>query len=250
MQMTDAAEWTKRSSHSSVALPDGSIVLMGGYDGSNHCNDVWRSTNQGATWTQMTAAAEWSTRRDHSSVALPDGSIVLMGGWMKKNDVWRSTDQGATWTQMTAAAEWTGRDGHTSVVLPDRSIVLMGGYDSSYRKDVWRSTDQGATWTLMTAAAPWVARSSHSSVALPDGSIVLTGGWGSSFNRNDVWRLETAGSSEQHPTHIYTEPGTYSVALQVYNDDGFSNMRKTAYIRVTDTEGYLIYLPVMLRKAP
>jgi hypothetical protein len=59
-QMTDAAEWTKRSSHSSVALPDGSIVLMGGsYLDLKHLylNDVWRSTDQGATWTQMTAAA-------------------------------------------------------------------------------------------------------------------------------------------------------------------------------------------------
>jgi type II secretory pathway component GspD/PulD (secretin) len=224
---------------------------MGGYDGSNRLNDVWRSIDQGATWTQMTAAAEWTARSTHTSVALPDGSLVLMGGsgsW--KNDVWRSIDQGATWTQMTAAAEWSGRFNHTSVALPDGGIVLMGGYDGSRRNDIWRSTDQGATWTQVTAAAEWPARYGHTSVALPDGSIVLIGGFTGSKRLNDVWRWETAGSSEQHPIHTYTELGTYSVALQVYNSGGFSSLIREAYINVTDTETYWLNLPLVLRSIP
>lgn len=128
------------------------------------------------------------------------------------------------------------------LALPDSSIVLMGGYDGSYRKDVWRSTDQGATWTLMTASVP---NSDHSSVTLPDGSIVLN----LSMKLN-VWRMETADSTDQHPTHIYTELGSYSVALQVYNPDGFSNFIKEAYINVTNTGTYWLYLPLALRNTP
>jgi N-acetylneuraminic acid mutarotase len=257
-QMTSIAEWTARSEHSSATLPDGSIVLMGGYGASGPPkNDVWRSIDQGATWTQMTVAAGWMGRVDHSSVALPDGSIILMGGYgfdlvfTYLNDVWRSTDQGATWTQMTAAAGWTTRYGHSSVALPDGSIVLMGGYDGSNRlHDIWRSTDRGVTWT-QTAAAEWAARENPTSVALPDGSIVLMGGWEVSIGYlNDVWRLETAGSSEQHPTHIYTGLGTYSVALQVYNTAGYSSLRRAAYIQVADTENHFIYLPLVLRNTP
>jgi hypothetical protein len=215
-------------------------VLMGGYDGSRR-NDVWRSTDQGATWTQLTAAATWTGRERHSSLALPDGSLVLMGGWDDgsfRNDVWRSTDQGASWTQQTAAAEWTARFGHSSVALGDGSLVLIGGWDiSSRRNDVWRSTDQGATWTLMTGRIPipWTGRSGHSSVALGDGSIVLMGGADGSY-RNDVWRLETAGSNEQHPVKVYSEPGTYSVTLQAYSDNGFSSMFREAYISVMEPE--------------
>jgi hypothetical protein len=62
MEMTLCAEWQERYNHTSVALPNGSIVLMGGDTGSfilGKLNDVWRSTDQGATWTQMTAAAGW-----------------------------------------------------------------------------------------------------------------------------------------------------------------------------------------------
>jgi hypothetical protein len=83
MQLTAAAPWVGRMGHTSEALPDSSIVLMGGtyYDGGFvYLNDLWRSKDQGATWTQMTAAAEWTPRYDHTSVTLPDGSIVLMGG--------------------------------------------------------------------------------------------------------------------------------------------------------------------------
>jgi PKD repeat protein len=50
--------WSARYGHSSVVTPDGSIVMMGGTDGSTVQNDVWRSTDNGATWSQQTAGAE------------------------------------------------------------------------------------------------------------------------------------------------------------------------------------------------
>ena len=58
--MTANAGWSARQGHSSVVMPDGSIVLMGGYytnpyDEDINTNDVWRSTDKGATWKQMTA---------------------------------------------------------------------------------------------------------------------------------------------------------------------------------------------------
>lgn len=55
-------------------------------------------------------------------------------------------------------------------------------------------------------------------------------------------------SNAPYQTHIYTELGTYSVALQVYNADGFSSMIREACINVTDTETYWLYLlPLALR---
>lgn len=116
--------------------------MMGGFyynDGFKYLNDVWRSTDMGATWTQTTAVAEWGVAGDHTSVVLADGSIVLMGGRgstsSSSDNVWRSTDMGANWSQLTDSAGWRARYAHTSVVLPDSSIVLMGG---SNLHDVWR----------------------------------------------------------------------------------------------------------------
>ena len=211
-QENASAGWTARQQHTSLAMPDGSIVLMGGLSGGSPKNDVWRSTDNGATWKQVTASAGWSARYDHSSVVMPDGSIVLMGGFDSikgyKNDVWQSTDYGETWTLVNASAGWTARQEHSSVVMPDGSIVLMGGSVSGYieKNDTWRSTDNGTTWTQITPSAGWSARYDHSSVVMPDGSIVLTGGYSSTtpYFNNDVWRSTDYGATW---AQITTSPG-------------------------------------------
>ena len=95
---------------------------------------------------------------------------------------------------------------------------------------MWRSTDNGATWTQLTASAEWSIRGAHSSVVVPDGSIVLMGG--SNTGNHDTWRFSPVGSSAQNPSHIYTAPGSYQVALQVYNADGYNGTRKVGYITV------------------
>jgi PKD repeat protein len=241
--MNASSGWTARSGLSSVAMPDGSIVLMGGaYNltgGSNEdglTSDVWRSTNDGQTWTQVSVSSDWGSRQYFSSVAMPDGSIVLMGGFNGTaylNDTWRSTNNGLTWTPVNASSGWGMRGSPSSVAMPDGSIVLMGGGDSGQaevpqRNDTWRSTDNGATWTQVNASGVWAARNHHSTVGMPDGSILLMGG---SFN--DVWRFMPAGSSTQNPTHLYTLPGTYQVALQALNVSGYNSTRKAGYVTVT-----------------
>ncbi len=240
--MNASSGWSQRAVHSSVAMSDGSIVLMGGFDDNPYVkNDVWRSTDTGATWTRVNASAGWSERRGHSSVAMPDGSIVLMGGdggGTLMNDTWRSTDNGATWTLVNANSGWTGREYHRSVTMPDGSIVLMGGWsgqDVVYKamNDTWRSTDKGTTWTLMNAGSGWSARYGHSSVVMPDGSIVLIGGDDGGAS-NDVWRFQPAGSSEQNPVHTYTTWGIFDVTLEVQNADGYHSTRKVGYVQVTN----------------
>ena len=195
--MTPHAEWPARTAHSCVAMPDNTVVLMGGRDNQGDKNDVWCSVDNGATWALMNANPAWSPRFYHSSVAMADGSIVLMGGGpypgqIKMNDVWRSVDNGATWTLVNASAGWSERYSHSSIVTPDGSIVLTGGFDTyRLKNDTWLSTNHGATWTQITPDSGWPERFGHSSVAMPDGSVIVMGGQTSGcIYTNDVWQLE------------------------------------------------------------
>ncbi|RPI37643.1 MAG: hypothetical protein EHM53_10290, partial [Methanoregulaceae archaeon] len=97
-------------------------------------------------------------------------------------------------------------------------------------------------WTQVTASTDWKARDLYPSVVMPDGSIVLMGGRteGNVFT-NDVWRYQPAGSSLKNPSHTYTTPGIYSVALQVFNSDGYTRTIKKDYIRVLESD-YIITL--------
>jgi hypothetical protein len=204
-RITAHAPWSQRNGQSSVALSDGSIVLMGGQSGSTLMNDVWRSMDNGTSWKQMTSGASWSPRWFQSSVAIPDGSIILMGGIVNNhggniNDVWRSTDKGATWTQMNASAGWSPRNYQSSAALPDGSIEVMGGYEGGidsgavYHNDVWRSKDKGATWTQISANAGWTPRWGQTSVATSDGRIILMGGYDNQ-KKNDSWLSKDQGST-------------------------------------------------------
>ncbi|MDD5187099.1 MAG: NosD domain-containing protein, partial [Methanoregula sp.] len=235
--MNASAAWSVRRYFSSVAMPDGSILLTGG-DYGVLMNDTWRSTDKGATWSLMNASSGWTQRAAHCSVAMTDSSIVVMGGSRAVsllNDVWRSTDNGATWTLVNASAGWTPREGLGSVAIPDSSIVVLGGKDGTYslRNDVWRSTDNGATWTQVNASARWTARYGHCSVVTPGSGVMVIGGQDASTYKNDVWRFTPTGSSLTNPSHIYTQTGNFTVTLQAYNDGGSNRTQRMDYIRVS-----------------
>jgi hypothetical protein len=115
-----------------VAMPDGSIVLTGGYDDTGRMSDVWISRDRGTAWARATASPGWPKRDAHALVVLPDASIVLMGGYdnvgssltdLVKNDTWRLQPAGslARNPQHTYAAE-----GKYSVAL---QVSGAGGYD-------------------------------------------------------------------------------------------------------------------------
>ncbi len=200
IQQTDEASWSARNSHVAEVLSDGSIILIGGYDGSRP-SDAWRSTDLGATWTLQTSSGGWAGRAGHNSVSLSDDSILIMGGYDGSsylNDVWRSTDKGVTWTRMTSSANWPGRTSFGCTALSDNSILVMGGFmgGSSYSKYVYRSTDNGATWNVINTSVDWSGRSDPVVVTLSDDSIVLMGGRDSSYNElNDVWRSTDMGAT-------------------------------------------------------
>jgi len=202
-QITPRAEWPARNSHTSVVMPDGTLVVMGGgIRGGTLHNDTWQSTDQGATWTLLNASSGWPARTAHSSAVLPDGTIILMGGDTGTelvNDVWQSTDGGATWTMMNASTGWTPRAHLALAVTSDSSIIAAGGTfvgGLSSFKDVWRSTDRGATWTQVSTNPGWSERYGHTLVTLRDDSILLISGYTLNIGHwNDVWRSTDKGAS-------------------------------------------------------
>lgn len=91
--LTTNASWSPRRFFSTVALPYGSLLVMGGSDNDgNYLSDVWQSVDGGVTWTQLTSVAPWPPRYGFGSALLPNGDILVMGGAGNggiMNDVWR-----------------------------------------------------------------------------------------------------------------------------------------------------------------
>lgn len=201
--ITSDAGWPVRFQQCTVAMTDGTIILMGGGErGKTIYNDVWKSTDHGASWNLVNPSAGWGRRYAHSAAILPDGTIILVGGDSGTrflNDVWRSTDGGVSWTLVNASTGWTPRVFMGLTVTSDGSIIAAGGtLAGAYTQfdDVWRSTDQGATWTLVNGEPGWSARYGHSMITLPDDSILIIGGYtfGSGY-WNETWRSTDKGVS-------------------------------------------------------
>jgi hypothetical protein len=141
---------------------EGSIFVIGGYDGSRYKAEVHRSDDGGRSWRLVHSGGSWSARSRLSAVCTARGELVLMGGHdgsKRLNDVWVSADGGSGWSLACASAPWSARQGHQSVCTADGAIVLLGGGDIfRCENDVWSSRDAGRTWICVVSAAPWAGR--------------------------------------------------------------------------------------------
>lgn len=212
-----------RSSHGFVALPDGTLLLVGGsvdmtasggYDGQ-----VWRSSDEGATWTRLADVAPTISRTGHALVYHPNTNSVLLiggfGGQGSHNDVWRSSDGGSSWQRIVQNASFSRRSEHSVVAMQDGDLVLVGGVGQSIVfRDVWRSRDGGFSWGLLTRETPWQPRREFAVVAVKNDVLLMGGLLTDETLMNDVWRLRNISPRAEDSLADEVASGSASVELR------------------------------------
>ena len=161
------AQWALKSSSVRSSYVDGVGVVsykgilyaMGGWNGTSTPttnNDIYKSTDDGTTWTFL-ASAPWTRRHSFVYFVSSDGFIYVIGsdllttGNADAKEVWRSDDiEGNNWAQMTSNAAFGIRGLHAG--FEHEGILYVLGGQSAYTtgtglNDVWKSTDGGQTWT-------------------------------------------------------------------------------------------------------
>lgn len=184
-QVTASANWTPRSTFTTLVYDDKMWVIGGWDDGTGYLNDVWYTTD-GIDWTQATANANFFARTWATSQVYDNKMWVIGGqtlGPTPLNDTWYSTN-GADWTEATANAGWVARYGHDSVVYNDMLWVLGGTNGVDSYNDTWYSSD-GVTWTETSELAEWYERYYLQALAYNNETYVFSGINGD--YRGDVW---------------------------------------------------------------
>lgn len=92
------------------------VVVFGGYDGTDSLSDTW--TFEGTTWTEVTVATAPAARNGQAMATLGTTSAVLFGGYdgtASLSDTW--VFNGSSWTQ-SAATGPSARNNHAMAALP------------------------------------------------------------------------------------------------------------------------------------
>jgi photosystem II stability/assembly factor-like uncharacterized protein len=147
-QITAVGQWIRTndpfvSQITCITVSPSGSVFAGTYGGG-----VFRSTDNGSTWTQLNDAL-LNGRFITSVAANPAGGDIYVG---RDVNVYRSADNGNTWTTLTPniiSGSSVNPDIRSIAVSPDGASIFAGIWDGG----IIGSTDNGATWTRVNSGA-------------------------------------------------------------------------------------------------
>lgn len=194
-----------RMAHSATALPDGRILVAGGF-GSDSAHPASAELFDPATSRFLPATAMRTTRYSHTATALADGRILFTGGYGPGGRILRSAElyDPATGRFVDAGALTEPRADHVAVRLADGRVLIAGG--------------MGPDWTYLASAELYdpvtgrssrvgdmtVPRESHVGVRLANGQVLVVGGH---VGRRSAMRLHASAELYDPATATFRRTG-------------------------------------------
>jgi len=191
-QKTASAAFGSRTGHAVVRMSDGKLILVGGRDFADgqDKNDVYESTNDGATWTKVAHAGDFGARRGHSLLVVPPAIAA------RRRRLTRSAEGDASAEEKedeaTAEEKEEEATAEEKPTPPGPNLLIIGG--SSSMTGTSFSSDNGRSWLNYGENAVLGARSFHVSAVLGE-LIVVFGGLVGGEIRNDVVISKDGGAT-------------------------------------------------------
>jgi hypothetical protein len=178
-----------RAQQTSTLLPDGKVLVAGGYDGfvenvgGGHVSLASAELFDPATNSWGPAAPMHRGRSDQRAVLLDDGDVLVVGGWEQPgccNEGTRTAEiydpATDTWTATSPPPELQVVD--TATLLNGGDVLVTGLFGpSEYMPSIGavEYLPGSGTWTAV-ATPPSAAERDRIAVRLPDGEVLLAGG--------------------------------------------------------------------------
>jgi hypothetical protein len=166
---------TAHYAHTATLLPNGKILITGGYDGSNYIPSAEVYDPELNTWTVVASMS--NGRYVHTATLLPSGKVLVVGGYDGSNylsSVEMYDPELNTWT--TVASLNIIRYYHTATLLPNGKVLVTGGFDGINYLSAAEVYDPG-TDSWMTIAPMKSKRYVQTATLLLNGKVLITGGF-------------------------------------------------------------------------
>jgi len=231
---TLSAEWSSSTVSDSIYLGNSTIILS--YDN----NKVFRSTNNGLTWTNTSETEFYNSTGIAYFANLGNGTIIGVSApdgpaASSTTYVYSSTDYGQSWSLLSD--DISNELIKDVLYIGDETILMTG---TGIAGTIFQSTDGGLTWTPISTDSPGdlndytglinftytpVSGNPPLTVYFNDTSTSNPTAWNWSFG-------EGVYSESQNTTWTYTSIGNYTVNFTVWDSNGM--FMKDGYVNVTD----------------
>jgi TATA-box binding protein (TBP) (component of TFIID and TFIIIB) len=187
-----AAMHIARASHSSTLLPNGKVLIAGGFAGSGGEYNPYRTAelydpNSGT----FQSVAEMSIGRSgHTATLLKNGKVLIVGGWTGRYDLRGSAEiYDPTANTFTPTGNLViERAGNTATLLAGGRVLITGGEDRQENKIASAEIYDPFTGKFTQTGSMAEARAAHTATALKDGRVLIVGGSSGHYPSQNVYR--------------------------------------------------------------
>jgi hypothetical protein len=181
---------TARRNSTAILLNNGTVLIAGGYDGSNlDAPEIYNPV----TGKFSVTGSMGTPRRFPTANLLSDGKVLVLGGYGANNTVLASA---SLYNSQTGGFSYTGSMNtptgrQTSTLLIDGKVLVAGGYNPGTGQ-VLSSAElyDPITGTFSVTGSMTVPRWRHADVRLLNGDVLLVGG--SSISGNTGGAISSA----------------------------------------------------------
>jgi galactose oxidase-like protein/Kelch motif protein len=187
-----AAMQIARASHTSTLLPNGKVIIAGGFAGSGGEYHPYRTAElyDPSSGKFQSVASMTIGRSGHTATLLKNGKVLLVGGWTGRYDLRGSAE---LFDPATGAFTATGnlvveRAGNTATLLADGRVLITGGEDRQENAIASAEIYDPTTGKFTLTGGMAEPRGSHTATALKDGRVLIVGGGSGHYPSQTIYR--------------------------------------------------------------
>jgi Galactose oxidase, central domain len=184
---TTGAMGTPRYAHTATLLPNGKVLIAGGFSTSNvgtFTENVLLTAElyDPATGAFTPTGSLGTARGGHTATLLANGKVLVAGGLISLNFAGVSVASTAElYDPATGTFTPTGnltadREEHTATLLPDGRVLIVGGASASQGTLASAEIYDPATGSFTATDSMTTPRSAQTATLLPDGTVLVAGG--------------------------------------------------------------------------
>jgi uncharacterized repeat protein (TIGR02543 family) len=171
---TGASMAAARSSHTTTLLPNGKVLVVGGWTGSAALASAEIYDPAGNSWSS--AGTLNIAREGHTATLLPNGKVLIVGGLnssgtLTSNELYDPASN--SWSNAIDPLK-SARYVHTATLLPNGKVLVVGGLNGSALVVTELYDPASNSWSTVNTLN--TGRHSHTATLLQNGRVLVAGG--------------------------------------------------------------------------